>query len=181
MTYLLICHATRDGQSRRIAERIAEHPSLLGLSCRNFDLAAAQPDASQLRYAQAVVLVAAVRYGHHLPSAETFLLRHREALVRKPLALASVNLVARKPGRDDAQHNPYLRKWLARHQLTPALATAFAGVLDYPRYGWLDRQMIRAIMALTGGPTDPATRIEYTDWAKVDAFAERCAALMHGG
>jgi menaquinone-dependent protoporphyrinogen oxidase len=47
----------------------------------------------------------------------------------------------------------------------------FAGKLDYPRYRWFDRQMIRLIMALTGGPTDPTTVVDYTDWAAVDGFA----------
>ena len=57
------------------------------------------------------------------------------------------------------------------------LAAAFAGRLDYPRYRWLDRQIIRCIMWLTGGPTDPGTSIEYTSWESVDAFAARLAAL----
>jgi menaquinone-dependent protoporphyrinogen oxidase len=35
--------------------------------------------------------------------------------------------------------------------------------------------MIRLIMTMTGGPTDPATVIEYTDWGQVDAFADDLA------
>ena len=60
----------------------------------------------------------------------------------------------------------------------PALATAFAGRLDYRRYSWRDRQIIRFIMLLTKGPTDPATSIEYTSWQAVDDFAARIAALV---
>jgi menaquinone-dependent protoporphyrinogen oxidase len=30
--------------------------------------------------------------------------------------------------------------------------------------------MIRLIMLMTKGPTDPATVIEFTDWTKVEAF-----------
>ena len=63
-----------------------------------------------------------------------------------PLAFLSVCLAARKPGRGAAENNPYLRKAIARYRLAPALALAVAGRLDYPRYGWLDRQMIRFIM-----------------------------------
>jgi len=65
-----------------------------------------------------------------------------------------------------------LRRLIARHGLKPTLATAFAGKLDYPRYGFFDRHIIRFIMLLTGGPTDPTAVVEYTDWAKVDAFAD---------
>ena len=94
-----------------------------------------------------------------------------------PLALASINLTARKPEKTTATGNAYLRKTVARHGLTPALAVAFAGRLDYQRYSWRDRQIIRFIMLLTGGPTDPGTQIEYTSWDAVDDFADRIAAL----
>ena len=32
-------------------------------------------------------------------------------------------------------------------------------------------------MWMTGGPTDPTVTVEFTDWAKVDAFADQIAAL----
>jgi len=53
----------------------------------------------------------------------------------------------------------------------------FAGKLDYPRYGALDRMIIRFIMWLTDGPTAADTVVEYTDWQRVDAFGRKlCAA-----
>jgi menaquinone-dependent protoporphyrinogen oxidase len=61
--------------------------------------------------------------------------------------------------------------------LQPALDAAVAGRLDYPSYNWLDRQIIRLIMMLTGGPTDPRCRVEYTSWKAVDAIADRIAAI----
>ena len=142
------------------------------------DIGVAQPTPEQLAAAGLIVLVAAVRYGKHLPQADRFLETYR-ALASPPLlALASVNLTARKPEKTTATGNAYLRKTIARHRLTPALATAFAGRLDYQRYSWRDRAIIRFIMLLTGGPTDPSTRIEYTSWDSVDDFAERIAALL---
>jgi menaquinone-dependent protoporphyrinogen oxidase len=47
----------------------------------------------------------------------------------------------------------------------------FAGKLDYPRYGFWDRQIIRFIMLLTKGPTDPRAVVEFTDWHEVERFA----------
>ena len=119
----------------------------------------------------------AVRYGKHLPEAEKFLAAYRALSAPPPLVLLSVNLTARKPGKTTASGNVYLRKAIARHHLTPVLALAIAGRLDYPRYRWIDRQAIRFIMLLTGGPTDPSTSIEYTPWDEVDAVARRIAAL----
>ena len=59
----------------------------------------------------------------------------------------------------------------------PQLCAVFAGKLDYPRYGFFDRQMIRLIMWMTKGPTDPKAVVEFTDWAKVEAFGQAVCAL----
>jgi len=142
------------------------------------DLAAAQPAASDLAAAPVVVLIAAVRYGRHLPEADLFLAGYRSLRSPPPLALASVNLSARKPAKTTVTGSPYLRKIIARHRLAPAAAVAFAGRLDYQHYRWRDRWIIRFIMLLTGGPTDPTTCIEYTSWAAVDDFAARIIELV---
>ena len=137
-----------------------------------------QPAPSDLAAASVVVLVAAVRYGRHLPEADRFLAVYRSLHSPPPLALASVNLTARKSAKTTVTGNAYLRKVIARHRLAPAVAVAFAGRLDYRRYGWRDRWIIRFIMLLTGGPTDPTTCIEYTSWRAVDDFAAAVGALL---
>ena len=171
-------YATRDGQSRRIAEHLSRRVAETGTTIPALDLAVAQPAASDLAAAAVVVLVAAVRYGRHLPEADRFLTVYRSLQSPPPLALASVNLTARKPGKTTAAGNAYLRKVIARHHLAPAVAVAFAGRLDYRRYGWRDRWIIRFIMLLTGGPTDSSSSIEYTSWRAVDEFAARIIELM---
>ena len=119
--------------------------------------------------------MAAVRYGHHLPEAERFLAAYGKQGL--PLVLLSVNLTARKSGKQSATGNRYVSAAITRFRLAPLLAAAIAGRLDYPRYGWLDRQIIRLIMALTGGPTDPRGCTEFTDWSAVDALADQIAQL----
>jgi menaquinone-dependent protoporphyrinogen oxidase len=170
-------YATHDGQSRRIAEHIFRRLGDSKTLAPPQDVAVT-PAAAELASASVVVLVAAVRYGRHLPEADRFLEVYRSLESPPPLALASVNLTARKPTKTTATGNAYLRKTIARHRLAPALAVAFAGRLDYRRYGWLDRQIIRFIMLLTRGPTDPDTCVEYTSWQAVDEFAARIAELV---
>ena len=172
-------YATRDGQSRRIAERIADRLAEHGISTLPRNLAGTSPTPSSLEAARLVVVVAAVRYGRPLPEADQFLASYRTLRDPPQLVLLSVNLAARKPGKDTAEGNAYLGKSIAKHRLAPALALAVAGSLDYSRYGWLDRQLIRFIMKLTGGPTDSTTCIEFTPWDVVDDVALRIAAL-HG-
>jgi menaquinone-dependent protoporphyrinogen oxidase len=170
-------YATHDGHTRRIAVRISERLADAGVAAEPFDLGAAQADTATLANEPLVVAVMAVRYGRHLPQAEQLIASYRALAKPPPLVLASVNLTARKPGKDTAQGSAYLRKLIARNKLSPALATAFAGKLDYPRYGFFDRQIIRFIMLLTGGPTDRNAVVEYTSWPAVDAFADEIAKL----
>jgi menaquinone-dependent protoporphyrinogen oxidase len=174
---IAVYYATRDGQARRIAEHICRrlYDGRTPFAPRN--LLPTLPPPAELAHAPLIVLVAAVRYGKHLPEVERFLSAYCALPSSPPLALASVNLSARKPGKTTSSGNPYLRKTIARHRLAPAAAVAFAGRLDYRRYSWWDRQIIRFIMLLTGGPTDPDTCIEYTSWSAVDEFADQLAAL----
>jgi menaquinone-dependent protoporphyrinogen oxidase len=171
-------YASHDGHARKIATHIAERLAGRGIAVNPGDLAVSQPSPFDLAQASLVAAVLAVRYGRHLPEGMAFVDTFRRLNRPPPLALASVNLTARKPGKDTAEGSVYLRKLIARNGLKPALATAFAGKLDYPRYSFFDRHVIRFIMLITGGPTNPNTVVEYTDWNKVDAFADAIAAAQ---
>jgi menaquinone-dependent protoporphyrinogen oxidase len=172
-----VYYATRDGQSRRIAEHIWRRLDDGRTLPAPRNLLPDLPTPAEFAQAQLIVLVAAVRYGKHVPEVKTFLDAYSALPAPPPLALASVNLSARKAGKTTRSGNPYLRKTIARHRLAPAVAVAFAGRLDYRRYSWRDRQIIRFIMLLTGGPTDLDTCVEYTSWSAVDKFADQIAAL----
>lgn len=174
---MLLYYASHDGQSRRIARRIAGRLAELDIAATPQDLAEVAPSAADLAQAPLVAAVLAIRYGKHLAQSQRLIDAYRACSSPPPLALASVCLTARKAGKDTAVGNVYLRKFLARNRLAPALAVAIAGRLDYPRYRFFDRWAIRFIMLMTGGPTDPTTTVEFTDWAKVDAFADEIARL----
>lgn len=170
--------ASRDGHAEMIAKRIAERLRADGLAADTLDLAKAPSMAEILTGTPLVVVVAAVRYGRHLEPTEQFLETYRKHPGAPPLAFASVNLTARKPEKQTVETNPYVKKLIEKHGLRPVAAAVFAGRLDYPSYGWLDRQMIRLIMWLTGGPTDGTSRVDYTSWPSVDAFASDIAAAV---
>jgi Flavodoxin len=162
--------ASRDGQARRIAARISDRLAKGGISALPQDLAEKQP--SERDMSEPVVLVAAVRYGKHLPEALRFAKLFSRLKNPPPLYLFSVNLTARKPEKRSPEQSAYLRKLIRKFHLKPVLARAIAGKLDYPRYTAFDRHMIRFIMMLTGGPTDPHTVAEFTDWDEVDQLAD---------
>jgi len=117
-----------------------------------------------------VVIGASIRYGKHSSKVTAYIRRHHQALASRPNAFFSVNAVARKPKRNTAQTNPYLRRFLTQVPWQPQHLAVFAGKIDYPRYGFFDRNVIRLIMWITKGPTDPSSSVEFTDWEQVEAF-----------
>ena len=172
-----IFFASHDGQTRKIAEYIAKKLSYGDLRVVAEDLATTPTAEEALAQKELLVVIGAIRYGFHLRPADRFLATYRRSGSQAPLVVISVNLTARKAKKKTAAGNAYLRHWLQWHKLRPIYAVAIAGKLDYPNYGWFDRTMIRLIMTITGGPTDPSAVVEYTSWDEVDAAAAKIAAL----
>jgi menaquinone-dependent protoporphyrinogen oxidase len=170
MTALLL-YSSRDGQTRRIMQKMAE---LLSehMVCEVADLhqLATTPDWD--RY-QRVMLGASIRYGRFHPQLWRFVQQQARPLNQRLSAFFCVNLVARKSEKRTVISNPYLRKFLQRSPWQPMLCCAFAGELCYPRYRWFDRLLIQFIMLFTQGETDTSTVIEYTDWQQVASFAQQ--------
>lgn len=170
MSKVLILYSTVDGHTLRICRRLRELLAPAGHEASLVELTDTTRVA--LETFDKVVVGASIRYGKHRPAVAGFLRAHRSVLERKPTALFSVNIVARKPNRNTPETNPYLRKLVRSIGWRPARLEVFAGKLDYPRYAFWDRQIIRFIMLLTRGPTDPKAVVDYTDWQQVERFAK---------
>ncbi len=175
MGRILIAYSTVDGHTLKICERLRETLRSDGHAAELLEIG--EPAAVDLASFDAIVIGASIRYGRHRRDVHTFVATHRAALEQLPCAFFSVNLVARKRGRDTPASNPYVRKFLRQTAWSPRARAAFAGRLDYAKYGPVDRRIIRFIMWLTGGPTEPNACVEFTDWVAVDAFAQRVASF----
>ncbi len=175
MNNILMIYSTTDGHTRRICERLEQVMSQQ--ACLVHVVALNQADGLDLVAFDKVVIGASIRYGKHQPAVAQFIERHLALLKQKPCAFFTVNIVARKPEKNRPDTNPYMLKFLKKISWKPQLLGVFAGKLDYPRYSFIDRQMIRLIMLITHGPTDPNTVVEFTDWAQVEAFGRQVCAL----
>ena len=164
---LMLCSST-DGQTRKICEHLRGVLHDTGHAVSLVMIEDAQA-ISPRDFAMAVI-GARIRYGRTDRRVVDYANRHAGLLNAMPSAYFSVNIVARKPGKDLPETNPYMRQFLRSVAWRPRLVSVFAGKLDYPRYGVRDRLIIRFIMLLTGGPTAPCTVVEYTDWQHVAAF-----------
>jgi menaquinone-dependent protoporphyrinogen oxidase len=124
-----------------------------------------------------IVIGASIRYGKHQQEVSEFINQNIVLLESKKTAFFSVNVVARKPNKNTPETNPYIIKFFSSLGWKPSLLGVFAGKIDYPKYGFIDRTMIRFIMWMTKGPTDPSSTVEFTDWNKVDEFAHQIVNL----
>ncbi len=165
----LIIYSTTDGHTLKICRRLQTVLESLDHAV-NLVALADQAGVDLLTFDK-IVVGASIRYGKHRPELVDFLQRNGPILGARPNAFFTVNLVARKPEKNQPGTNPYMVKLMKRLAWRPATLAVFAGKIDYPRYGFFDRQIIRFIMWLTDGPTGRDDVIDFTDWAQVDAFA----------
>lgn len=175
MSKILITYSTTDGHTRKICERLKVVVEALG---HEADLQPINNERNvELEAFDKIVVGASVRYGKHRPPVYDFVRNNRMILDHRPTAFFSVNLVARRPERSQPDTNPYLKKFLKQLSWQPNEIEVFAGKIDYPKYEFWDRQVIRIIMWITRGPTHTNTVVDFTAWSKVDDFGRVIAKM----
>ncbi|MDD5320538.1 MAG: menaquinone-dependent protoporphyrinogen IX dehydrogenase [Methylococcales bacterium] len=175
MSKILILYASTDGHTRKICDRLQQVIEQQG---HQVTLVSVNDESRiDLQTFDKIVIGASIRYGKHSPKITDFINRNKLLLDSKPSAFFSVNIVARKPEKNQPDTNPYLRKFLKQIAWRPRELAAFAGKLEYPKYSFFDRLMIRLIMFITGGPTDPNAVIEFTDWQQVESFGRLISVM----
>lgn len=172
---ILIIYSTTDGHTKVICDRIQKN--LENDSHQVRVVLIDEVESIDLSTFDKIVIGASIRYGHHSPRVIEFIKKNVQLLDSLPNAFFSVNVVARKAEKNRPDTNPYLIKFLKLIPWKPRELAVFAGKLNYPSYGYIDRQMIRFIMWMTKGPTHPDTVVEFTDWNQVDQFAKTISEM----
>ena len=177
MARVVLLHASIDGQTARIAERIAAVLRARGLEATV--LAANAPEApARIGEHDGIIIGAGVRYGRHAAWLEELVRTHRAQITARPNAFYSVCLSAGGPGARPATARGYLDDFQRRTGWSSAQAASFAGALLYRRYAPLIRLVMRLILGMAGGDTDTSRDYEYTDWSAVERYAEEFARRM---
>jgi menaquinone-dependent protoporphyrinogen oxidase len=172
---VLVLHSSFDGQAARIAERIGAVLRAAGqvaLVCPFAEARERLPDC------EAIVVGAAIRYGHHSRALERQVQAHRAAIEARPNAFFSVCLSAGGPGAKPAEARRYVDDFCRATGWQPARVESFAGALRYSEYNLFIRFLMRLIVGAAGGDTDTTRDYEYTDWAAVERFAREFAASL---
>ena len=170
MTKILVIYSSTDGHTKKICLRLQQivedqnhQVTLVSVNDVN---------TIDLNAFDKIVIGASIRYGKHSRKIYEFIKENQHVLDSKSNAFFSVNVVARKPEKNKPGTNPYLQKFLKQISWEPKELAVFAGKIEYQKYKFWDRFMIRLIMGMTQGPTDPKTNIEFTNWSHVESFGK---------
>lgn len=193
MISVCILYATREGQTRRIAEHIAADLRWRGFAVEVTNVR--DPTAaSSLTACAAAILAASAHVGRHEPEMVQFVKTHRDLLEHLPTAFLSVTLCEAGVERSDAtpeEHDQFvadvhkvLDRFFAETGWHPQRVKPIAGALLYTHYNFLIRLVMKRIAKRAGGSTDTSRDHEYTDWVALDrfvaAFVEEFSASTTG-
>ena len=172
MKSVLIVYGTTEGQTRKIAEYIADDLVDRGIQFDLVDSATANAALTQPVYVAAIVCGSL--HQHKFQSALVHFLRRNKAWLNGiPTAFLSVSLTA---AMTDEQSRADLQEVVGAMYLdtgwTPVITRHVAGALRYSQYDYFKRLIMKLIAKHQGGDTDTTHDHEYTDWDDLSRFVE---------
>ncbi len=169
MPKVLVLYSTVDGQTGRIAARMADRVRAEGHDVTLQPAEGFLPEA--FAGYDAVLVGAAIRYSRHSPVLVRLVRAAAATLARKPSAFFSVCLSAGGPGARPKTAQRYIDRFVRRTGWRPMQSASIGGALLYRRYNPFIRLLVRMFVLTAGGDTDTSRDYEYTDWQAVDRFA----------
>ena len=167
---IIVLYGSFDGQARRISERIAE---VIGRAGHKVEVVPVMAEGigERIAAAGAVIVGGAVRYGHHQEALERAVRDNRQAIAVRPNAFFSVCMSAAGPNAKPATAWGYIDEFITRTGWQPGRIASFAGALAWSRYNPFIKLMMRIIVRMAGGDTDPSRDYESPAWSAVERFA----------
>lgn len=169
---ILVVYGTRHGQCAKIAKHVAEHLSDRGCLVdvrwgKNLTM------ECPITHYDGVVVGASIYNGRHQDYIAEFVRAHRPFLKEMPTGFFSVSGAAGdRDGEGMRKAEGLLGEFERRTGWRAGIARCFAGSIPYTQYGPVVRQIMKWIVGRNRGDTDTTRDFEYTDWDRVDAFAE---------
>lgn len=180
MAKISIVYATTEGQTRRIAEHMAEIAEARGHEIDVLDASALPRDFSPASYA-GIVVAGSVHMGRHQSSLDHFVRRHGPSLARLPNAFVSVSLSAAGDADDRGDALACARRFLAETGWDAKHTHIVAGAFRFSRYDFFKRWIMRRIAREKGHAEDADRDVEYTDWDDLEHFVTQFLAEVDAG
>jgi menaquinone-dependent protoporphyrinogen oxidase len=167
---VLVSFASTEGQTRKIAGRIALHAGERGHEVNLYDTASltSVPDINAFK---SVIVAASVHEECHQDSVINFAIAHRDQLRRKSSAFVSVSLSAATPGgQAEAQH--YVDRFMAATGWSPEKTLLLGGAFGLSECDYFQRQVLNHILMEGGVTPDQVVNYEFTDWTALEGFID---------
>lgn len=166
---ILVVYATVEGQSRKIAGKIAAQLENAGEHVVLTDVR--EPGFAVPGRFDGVVLCAPVHIGRYPDPIIRFVTDWKDALESVPNAFVSVSLAIMSDDEDErAEARAYPAKLEKKTGFKPHRIHHAAGALKFLEYDFFKRVIMRRIARKEGGPVDTNKDYEFTDWGALAAF-----------
>ncbi|QDT02123.1 Protoporphyrinogen IX dehydrogenase [menaquinone] [Rubripirellula lacrimiformis] len=176
----IIIYATCEGQTERIAHRIAKTLTQHGVPTDTFDVARNDVYPLAVESYDAVVLGSSLHFAEHDPRIAWCIGENRQRLTEIPTAFFSVSLgIVSEHYKDRAEVQMLADQFLQEAEFEPSLRACFAGSLRYSKYGWFKKRLMHWIADKSGRQTEMDRDYEFTNWDAVDTFAADFATIVH--
>ena len=167
---VLIVYGTTEGQTRKIAKRVATDVSDRGHAVDLHD--AGEPDARvDLNTFQAFVVAGSVHQEQHQKAVKNFATAHRERLNDSPSAFISVSLsAALEETRSEAQS--YVDRFVSLTGWQPSRTLLLGGAVRFTEYDYFQEQVVKFIVMKRGLTSEDGADREFTDWDALASFVD---------
>ncbi len=178
MARILLIYGTTEGQTRKIATRMAEHARGLGDAVDMIDASGLDNDID-LGAPDAIIIAASVHQSAYQSAVVHFIRKHWELLLGKPTAFVSVSLSAAGEDEEDKRDaQGYIDKLVGETGWQPDRSISVAGAFRYTEYDFFKRWILKMIARQKGAPVDTSRDWELTDWDAVDRFVEDFVTMI---
>jgi menaquinone-dependent protoporphyrinogen oxidase len=176
---LPVFFATTEGQTQRIAERLAAVLREHGLASEAIEVGSPEAYCLDWTDVRGAIVGASIHAQRHQREARKFVSRFADELNRVPSAFFSVSLSAASSNVDEVRAAQALADaFPPAHGWRPAIVASVAGRLAYTRYGFLKRWLMKRIAEKEGAPTDTSRDYEMTNWEELEQFGRALVGLI---
>lgn len=169
---IMICYGTTEGQTRKIAEFVADIIRRRGHEPALFD-ASTVSELESPAGCQAAIFAGSVHMGRYQTPLVHHIQRWHDVLNAMPSAFISVSMTAASNDpHERSEMDEIAQKMLRETGWTPGATLHAAGALRFTQYDFFKRWAMKLIAHQKGQSVDTHSDHEYTDWPAVTEFVE---------
>lgn len=176
---ILIAYASTEGQTRKIAQKVADHIVEGGRTVELLELS----DATHIDIQRfdCVILAGSIHVGRYQRSLTNFAAERCNALQGKPTLLLSVSLAAAGHDAEDWKGlNKIREEFIEATDWNPSHIEQVAGAYRPSEYDIFRRFIMRRIIASKDPEADLDADLEYTDWDTLMRNIDDWLAKLNG-